>query len=460
MSIIQNWKHFKDLKLNESQIMYSDKFMNLLKNVKDPVADSLASLSGQDLNTTINWIDFDKSDREQILCLQDKKAQKMLDELKRDQKIFWSSSIGIPTNSNYNKQIFQSLGFTPPEKGPLPRPSSSQVEGVIIGEYTSPKTGKVYALCDFEGLLCVINKEQLKPVDHSKKIWKTPKQPMRIGRATTALLKSAGINHSATQIADFVNKFKSEIDRLNDKFANFEMVTGDKIAYWYNMKNYDKPENSRGGDLYNSCMSRMDDETFDIYTQNPKVCSLLIFKSERDLSKIVGRALVWTLSDGKRFMDRAYTSEPDLVELYRIYATDNGIWAKFFNSNCPNSKAIDPSSGSPVELGNLEVELEKKNYSYFPYLDTLKYYSPSKSILSNSRDNLKGFGEIWTLESTSGRWSEYEGDGPCDYCNGSGNVLCNTCDGDGVVGDNSTGSAVRCERCDGHGEVDCPDCSW
>lgn len=457
MNIIKKWNSFLGQMINESQVMFSYKFNNLLNNIKDPVADSLKSLSGQELNTTINWIDFDKSDREQIFCLQDKKAQKLKEELEKDVKYNWMGG-GILVNNPTSNHIFTNLGFTPPESGPLPRPSNNSEEGFIIREYVSPKTNTTYALCDFQGTICVINKQALKKVDHSDKIWKTPKQPMRIGRAATSLLKAAGINHSPTEIANFVNKFKSEIDRLNDKFGNFELVSGPDIAFWYNIKNYDKPQDSRGGDLYNSCMSRMDDETFDIYTKNPQVCKLLIFRSERDASKIVGRALIWTLTDGKNFMDRIYTSEPDLVELFRMYAKDNQIWAKFLNSNTPNSKAISPATGEETNLGALQVKLSPIDYEYFPYLDTLKFYSPLKKIISNDTSSLSG--ERWTLESTSGRWSEYEQDSSCDYCNGSGNVLCHICDGDGVVNDNSTGSAVQCNRCTGRGEIDCPECSW
>ena len=96
------------------------------------------------------------------------------------------------------------------------------------------------------------------------------------------------------------------------------MVQGESIAYWYNYKNY----LDRSGSLGNSCMSNVDDEYFDIYMSNSDVCKLLILKSQENPNKIVGRALLWTLTGGEKYLDRIYTIKDSDIELFKDYAKE------------------------------------------------------------------------------------------------------------------------------------------
>ena len=116
---------------------------------------------------------------------------------------------------------------------------------------------------------------------------------------------------------------------MNDRFQYFETITGDDIAYWYNYSNYKE----RSGTLGSSCMSNVEDYYFDIYTSNPDTCSLVILKSQEDDSKIVGRALLWTLTSGKKFMDRIYTIKDSDVQLFRDWAKENGWYSKYYNNS-------------------------------------------------------------------------------------------------------------------------------
>jgi hypothetical protein len=56
---------------------------------------------------------------------------------------------------------------------------------------------------------------------------------------------------------------------------------------------------------------------FDIYIENPDVCSLLILKDQIE-SSIHGRALLWILDDGYKYMDRGYTNRNGLDGLFEV----------------------------------------------------------------------------------------------------------------------------------------------
>ena len=250
-------------------------------------------------------------------------------------------------------------------------------------------------------------------------------------------------------LEEFVNLYKATVDKMNDRFQYFESIKGQEIGHWYHYSNYEE----RSGSLGSSCMSNVNTDYFDIYISNPDVCELVILKSEEDDSLIVGRALLWTLRDGKKFMDRIYTSKDSDVQLFKDWARENGWYTKQYNSSTDSGRANAPD-GMQVDLGTLTVDIKKGMYEAYPYLDTLKYFNPGKGTLSNVR----GSGEEYTLEDTSGElWR-------CEYCGGSGNQTCGNCDGDGWFDCNRcSGSGERsCGQCNGSGKVEgeeeCPEC--
>ena len=285
--------------------------------------------------------------------------------------------------------------------------------------------------------------------------------------AVRALLKAGGKEFLDKDIEQFVNLYKSTVDKLNDKFSYFEIVSGSDIAYWYNHRNYFV----RSGTLGNSCMSNVPGRYLEIYTANPNQCSLVIFKSQDDTEKIVGRALLWTLPDGKKFVDRIYVINDSDVQLFRDYAKENGWYSKYYNNSGADTKAYSPEGGT-VDL-NLRITLDKKDYDNFPYLDTLKYFTPGSGILDpydgeylledtggghmGSCEYCHGEGRIECGDcygSGENECSECEGSGEikCSTCSGSGKQECGDCDGSGEV------DGEECEMCSGDGEVNCSDC--
>lgn len=232
---------------------------------------------------------------------------------------------------------------------------------------------------------------------------------------------------------------------MNDKFSYFEEVKGEAIGHWYNYRNY----LTRSGTIGNSCMSNVPESYFDIYMSNTDICSLVILKSQESEDKIVGRALLWTLQDGKKFMDRIYTIKESDIQLFRDWAKENGWYYKTYNGSSASNNAIAPD-GSNVQL-DLTVNIRPGKYENYPYLDTLKYWD------SNGTLSTKSTKSTYTLESTEG--DAYR----CEYCNGTGRRTCYECDGDGDWECSRCDGSGKyqdeeCPRCDGEGRITCSDC--
>lgn len=448
--------------LLESEIKYSNDFRKILSSINDPVSRTLSSLENQDIKTNVNFIDILKDDKEQLSFIQDKKASTLLSKLKNEIDVTWNGHGGILKNNADNEDVFSALGYVRPESGNLPRPASTQTRGKLLRDTISPKSGKIYVLVKFGDMETVLNKEFLNFVDRSNEIWThSGRQPMRVGRAVTALLQNAPVKHTAVEIADFVNRYKTKVDELNDVFRFIEVVSGDDIAKWYHVRNYE--DKSGGSELHRSCMARKSDSVFEIYTKNPEVCQLIIQKSESDPDKISARALLWTLNSGKKFMDRVYFNDPQSIELFRSYCKENNIWAKYNNNSGAFSSAINPENGSREEI-EIEVALERRNYVQFPYMDTLKFFHPKKAILDNSHEDDPNW---YKLEDTAGDYISQEDQGcdrcygedyvDCWECDGTAYSSCDNCDGDGKVEDED-GTKVECDVCNGSGRINCDTC--
>lgn len=458
--MIKDWSQFSDsFLLLESEVKYSKEFKEILDKISDPVARTLSSLENKDVQTSVNFIQIINDDPDQVTFLQDKKASKLLDELKNKTQVTWSGD-GILANSDTNQMIFDLLDYKRPPSGPLPRPSSGD-RGEVLKQVISPKTGFTYLLIKFGEIQTIINKNNVVFLDSSQEIWNKPgRQPMRIGRVVTALLQNSPTKHTNTEIADFVNKYKTKIEELNNAFASIEIVSGDDIAEWYRIENY---ESAAGrSELHNSCMARKDANIFEIYTKNPEVCSLIIQKSKTESGKITSRALLWTLSDGKKFMDRVYFNNPESVELFRSYCEENGIFAKYLNNNGASVYVIDPVTGNRETLEKIEVQLKRLKYKKFPYMDTLKFYNPDNKTLDSINEDDSDY---WKLESTSGSYETqdqecYRCHGEsyvdCPNCNG-GSIECYDCDGSGQI-ENEEGEKITCDECGGSGQVTCGEC--
>lgn len=186
-------------------------------------------------------------------------------------------------------------------------------------------------------------------------------------------------------IEKFVNAYSADMMYNNSVFNNFKIVSGKEIKYWYNQKRY---ENGKG-QLGNSCMrySRCG-SYFKIYTKNSDVCQLLILTNERN--ELIGRALLWTDVDGKKWMDRVYTNKDSLMLTFYKWATTNG-YAKLHAGNWNITKKV-------------KVKVKAKEYGEYPYLDTLTYYRPKKGLLYVSDDDING--RYYELNDTDGDYSD------------------------------------------------------
>lgn len=398
MRYLQIFQSFIDsLFINEANVIYSPDFKRVLMKMDHPLAKELLKFEGQDKPVPNNYFDLKADSNDSITFITDRKQKELA------AKVNWGKyQLGKfdPLNPKpENKKYYDNLGMElPTEIKPIPEGEMGEVERM----WTSPTSGKVW--CKFvpdnkEYDPIMINMNNLKKMWDDDVFFKQNRQDIRIGRGLRSLLTGLGISFVDKDIEEFVNKWKSTIDRINDIFSNFEIVSGNKIPYWYDCKNYFNEDN---GTLGNSCMREVDSNFFDIYASNKKV-EMVIYKSVEDESKIMGRALLWTFDDGKKFMDRIYTTNDSDVELFRQFAKEKGFYCKYSNSSTENLRSFSPS-GDVVDLGSVDITLTAVMHDQYPYLDTFKFYSPSTGIITNDPKRRPGF---LTLQSTDGY---YEGD--------------------------------------------------
>lgn len=214
--------------------------------------------------------------------------------------------------------------------------------------------------------------------------WTQQRTSISIGRFLNRLLTKTNYKVSDVDKEKFVNAYKTRWKISKNATDNFELVSGDVIKKWYLENSYQY----RKGQLSNSCM-RYDrcQEYFDIYTKNPEVCQLLILHGD-DRETIIGRALVWKLSDpeGKFYMDRIYTNLDADQGLFIEYAEKNN-WLRYQRTR---------------EV--LYVKLKELDYQKFPYMDTFVCYNPITHELSNNEDLWPG-GDWWYLQNTEGGYT-------------------------------------------------------
>lgn len=311
-------------------------------------------------------------------------------------------------------------------------------------------------------------KNKLKGLDirlkRRKGFEEVPSGSIRIGRLTKKIIdlynkkRNTNITFTESEIEQFVNAYKFNWEFENNKMDYMSLVSGASIGKWYSEENY----SSESGTLGNSCMKYTDcSDFFDMYESND--VSLLILLTPDKL--LQGRALVWTLSDGSKFMDRVYTTHDSDVDFFITWAKENKCsYKKLQDSKI--SEICNASNGFKPEMMKLEVNVyttsyNNREYEKFPYMDTLKYYYWKEGKLRNWKDGSKYFIE---LQSTDG-WCECllcgnGGVSQCLNCEGSGLIECNECNGDiGIMDCVCSGSGnMNCTNCDGAGEDKCTRC--
>ena len=206
----------------------------------------------------------------------------------------------------------------------------------------------------------------------------------RLGRKTPAQI-----------LEEFVNAYKAAREP-----GKFELVKGSDIPYWYYELNYETQNASLG----DSCMKGEECESFfNFYAKNSDKVSLLIMKSRFSDNKIIGRALVWDLTEpeGRIYMDRIYVNYEHDYENFKNYARNKGWLFKKEQNMYADETIVDSKTNESKEM-ILIVRNMKPNETY-PYLDTLKYYNPTNEVLSNNADIVKELpGPSYILEDTEG----------------------------------------------------------
>ncbi len=387
--------------LLESNVEFSKNFLSIISKIDNPIAKDILSIYGKDLDITANYIDIDKDKNDTVTFTPDRRAQQVL----KDTDVFYrfiGSGGGWLTHGDANKGIFDKLGYTF-EEGAAPYIPNSRELGKEVSRIVSAKSGKIFLLVEFPDGKGVYNMDKLRPVDNRTNIiWSKGRQEIKIGRVIRALLTTAKIEFKDRDIESFVNSYKAAIDKFNDKFSFFEEVEGDDIIHWYDSDNYYESD----GTLGNSCMAGMGSRVLGIYEDSDNI-SMIIYKCPEDDTKILGRAILWKLINGKRFMDRVYTINDSDVNLFREYAKENGIYSKRYNNSSSDDDVFNPDG----TIGNIELSCQiSKNEENFPYMDTLKYYCPETGIISNEPDLARDGDDdyvVYECEDTDGGYSEY-----------------------------------------------------
>jgi len=425
--------------LLESDVVYSDKFRLAIKKISDNqpgsmIAKKLLDLENKDLDVRSNYFDILRDKNDKVSFIPDRKAQEILSDEK--EQVSFSGSGGWLKHKESNSKIFEALGYEYEEGTEPHSPSSSEI-GEVIKKTISETSGNTYVWVKwFRGEEIgqgVYNNNKLSLYNQKyKQVWNKNRQDVKVGKAIRALLKANSDEVVDKELEEFVNSFKAQIDKINDKFSLFDVVKGDDIVYWYDHKKYYK----QSGTLGSSCMKDGEPYYFDIYKSNPSVCQLIILKSDKNDNKIVGRALLWKLTDGNMFMDRVYSINDSDVNLFREYAKDNGWYSKYYNNSTESVEAISPTGETVTNLST-EIDIRSGYYDGYPYMDTFKWFSTSGRLSTENGD--------YNLENTDGTLEE-----ECDYCGGSGEYECGECYGSGEI---------TCNKCEGSGEIDCENCN-
>lgn len=351
--------------LLESNVIYSTKFTKALSKMpNNDIAKKLLEIENKDLEVVSNFFDI-KIDNDNILTFtSDRIAQAILSD---DKEFFRYTGRrgGWLTHTPANKKIFISLGFEPTTEEVF-QPNNTD-KGELINKVLSPKSGKTWCYVKFptgEGVYS-LDKLASVVVDKNQIIFNKNRQEIRIGRAIRVLLRAYKVQVIDSVIETFVNEFRAVLSVMNNVFSRFEIVEGEDLVFWYSRDNYRFP---RKGNLGSSCQAIGRRDWLEIYMINPEVVKLLILKSEDRDDKIIGRALLWKLDDGRTLMDVIYVSNDSDSNVYKEYAKSKGLTIMSYSDTYithikPGELDYYPSIDT---MNNLDSSTGKISNKYFP----------------------------------------------------------------------------------------------
>jgi hypothetical protein len=208
---------------------------------------------------------------------------------------------------------------------------------------------------------------------------------IKVGRFLKKFLSKSAFSEfciSDSEVEKFVNSFKSY---FNSNINDLKVVEGSDIQKYYLEENYFKPDGYTYGSLWNSCMRQKDRNKFlKLYSSNVDIKMVVMFAED---GTVRSRALLWenvcehNTERTFKFMDRIYSIYDHDVDTFKMWAKQNGYICKWEQS--AKSETLFDIDGEPVRL-KLFVKLENSDFSYYPYLDTFKYFNTRRNRFSNS----------------------------------------------------------------------------
>lgn len=379
--------------LLESKAVLSQKLVNLLNRMKtNKIAAAILSFQSKEVDGLAqNYVDMTDS-KEELSFTPDRKVQQMTEGRPEHYRV--TNSGRYLTHSDRNDKIFGRLGYVKegrsnwaPEVGTL----------LAILAETQSISGKTYCMVEEvepsgETRIGVINKEAMElDSEDLKAIWKTARNPVKIGRFARAFLTAAKVAFTDQEIEVFVNEYKATYDFAADILKQFDIVKENKIIHWYWHDQYQ----SGGGSLNNSCMAEADSDWLEIYSKNPEVSLVILYDDNGTLTdgkyvsrKIKGRAILWDCTvngNDTQFMDRIYTSQDSDVVLFKQFAEKNGWWYKKEQSMSPDEKLTNGSQ----DLSRASIVCKVKSADpsgCYPYMDTMCFINTNDNIVGNSLD--------------------------------------------------------------------------
>lgn len=217
-------------------------------------------------------------------------------------------------------------------------------------------------------------------------------QETKIGKVINALIGK----FNPTEIETFVRLLSTIKTNINEQPFIIKTVDNEKIPFYYMNKNYIKP-NSRS-ELGNSCMNGSMCQSFvSFYSYFPDTIKMLVMLDPNE--KLIARALLWKLDNGKMYLDRIYGETKISMDLLHKYALENGIKLTHRLNNGSQDDLVVTLKTKYPDWENLE----------YPYLDTFTYgYVNKKNQLVMNADyiNVPPNTEFFIFDDEEGGYRE------------------------------------------------------
>ena len=402
----------------ESQIVYSRKFLDLLNSVgRNEIVTKLLSLQSQDVDIQQNYIDAGSA-KDTVTFTPERKVRELLGNRQISYvRVGEGGLLGLTVSERdpsllKNRSVFARLGYETEGLTDATRykPQDNAVGRILATTQGRKEPIQTYVLFECTdgpdaGKKCVINRTRLQERDETTaRMWVSQRSSIKIGRLTRALLTLVGATFTDAQIEEFVNRYKSCYDVMNDAFARFDVVSGDQIAHWYNYRNYQHENN---GVLGSSCMKNAPATWLRVYTRNPEQCKLVILYSSAGQiregkftsNKICGRAILWKTDEGDTFMERIYTNDDSDVDLYKRYCYHNGWWCRTRQEYGFN---FEVENGNTSKRASYIVTLAHADFDSYPFVDSLCFLNTRTKRISNIKANVDANRRI---QSTGGGYA-------------------------------------------------------